>query len=139
MNPTILGGNKITITLETGATEEIIVRQIPIRDYGDGFKHFNDEVALVAFLAGKPKEFALTLTPESYEEILSVGQEVNASGFFAFCRRRIEANSQQEAMNAAALAQLPEAARKTILEQGAKLMASQNSSGSSSIPQPRRV
>lgn len=136
---TLLGTKTITAIFESGESGEVVIRQIPVRDYDAGFKCFTDEVALVALLVGKPREFALTLSPDSYEEILSCGKELNERGFFGFCRRRIEADTQKEALNAAALAQLPEAARKNIIEQGAKMMASQSSSASSSGPQPRRV
>lgn len=143
MSTTLFGGRKITISLEgdpaTPNQVEVTVRQIPIRDYDAGFKSFTDEIELVALMVGKPREFVMTLTPESYEEILAAGREVNERGFFAFCRRRIEADTQKEALNAAALAQLPEAARKTIIEQGAKMMASQTLNESSSTPRPRRV
>lgn len=135
----LLGHKQITVALESGETAEVQVRQIPIRDYDTGFKFFTDEIALVGFLAGKNRDFALTLTPDSYEAVLAIGAEVNAKGFFGFCRRRIEANSQAEVAAMATMAQLPEDVRKLVLEQGAKVMASQTSSGPSSPPQPRRV
>lgn len=130
----LLGGVKMTVTFETGETTELLVRQIPVRDYDVGFKSYSDEVALVAFLVGKPREFAFTITPESYEEILTAGREVNEKGFFASCRRRMEAEAAKEIQVATALGSLPAETLKTLTEQGAKL-----SSNSSSIPQPRRV
>jgi hypothetical protein len=141
---TLFGGRKIEVYFEplpegsTPPAQTMTVRQIPVRDYDVGLKYFTDEIALVAFLVGRPREFAFTLSPQSYEEILSVGKEVNARGFFAFCQRRIEAKEQMDAAALVTIAQLPDEARKLVLSQGAK-MTSLNSSDSSSIPQPRRV
>lgn len=140
MNPTLLGLRLIKITLEPLAPDqplrelELNVRQIPIREYDSGLKHFSDEIALVAFMVGKPREFALELTPDSYEAILKIGREVNERGFFAFCRRRIEVIQTEQIQMSAALAQMPEDVRQLILNEGAKAMASTGSPGSSSPP-----
>lgn len=142
---TLTGKRLITVSLETGDGQEamgdnraeVSVRQIPIRDYEAGLKHFGDEIALVAFMLGKPREFALTLTPGSYEAVLTAGKELNERGFFAFCLRRIAATQQEQLQLSAALAQMPEDVRLSILAEGAKAMASTASSGSSS-PQPPR-
>jgi len=139
MNTTLMGGRLVKVTLLDGTEIEVKVRQLPLGEYDRAFPLSEDEIALVAFICEQPKSWADILTPESYELLFATAQEVNAKGFFAFCRRRIEANLNREALNAAALAQLPEAARRQIIEQGAKMIASQNSSDSSSTPRPRRV
>ena len=145
---TLYGGRALTVTFEPATsatpdaplrTEEIRVRQIPIRDYDAGFKCFTDEVALVAFLAGQPREWAFTLLPESYEEILALGREVNERGFFASCRRRMEADLNREIAISTAVSQMPEDVRRVVLEAGAKAMGLETGSDSFSPPRPRRV
>lgn len=139
---TLMGGKIITVFFEQESAEaearsaEIKVRQIPIRDYEAGFKCHTDEVALVGFLVGKDREFALTLTPESYEAIIETGKEVNEKGFFSFCRRRIAVNQDRETQTAVAFAQLPAEARNALMAEAVKLNPS---SVPSSISQPRRM
>ncbi len=148
---TLTGKKQITVTLEPvdGVAKEpfpVEVRQIPIRDYDQGFQCFNDEIALVAFLVGMPRTWALALTPESYEEILAVGTEVNQRGFFAFCRRRIEADLQmkmraavhretmRELEMAEAVLRMPTELRNEIMKAGAQAMGLTPSPESSSPP-----
>ena len=50
------------------------MRQIPVNQFETGFAFIEDEVQLVAFLCGKDKPWALTLAPESYEQVLATGQ-----------------------------------------------------------------
>jgi hypothetical protein len=165
MNPTLHGGHKITITFDPAAdaapdaqlrTEDVLVRQVPVGEYNDGFKHYANEVALVAFLINKPLAFvtgdAKTKTPgisgASYEEILAVGREVNDRFFFASCRRRIEAQLetekrgeiylevQRELRIAESFARLPEELRTKMLASIPMALPSGNAPSSSSPPRP---
>lgn len=138
---TLLGGKNITITLDRDPSapdqpprsESILVRQIPLRDYPEGLRLYRDEISLVALLLGKPVEFVLGtekspgLSPESYEEVLRVGREVNEKHFFAFCRRHIEAAqheaAQLEIARAEAVLQLPEEKQAAIRAQGMKALS----------------
>lgn len=161
MSTTLNAGRKINVTLEAAgdATEpnvvEVTVRQIRICDYDQGLKCFLNEIELVAFLIGKDKSWvtgtATTpgITPESFENILAVGREVNERGFFASCRRRIEAEeqarmrmeafkeTQRELEIIAGISKLPADLQARILTEGAKAMASLNGSDTSSPPPPR--
>ena len=100
---TLFGGKLMTALFEPlpdgtpVPAQEIKVRQIPVREYEIGFPLANDEAALVGFLVGKDKNFALTLAPESFEELLATGREVNRRGFFSFCQRRMEQIQRREA------------------------------------------
>ena len=131
---TLNGGLKLTVHFEpladgttVPAPEEIKVRQIPVRDYDAGFGFLEDEAALVAFLCGQPKAWALTLVPASYEDILEKGREVNERGFFSFCRRRTEQAQKQNAEMITAMAKLPQETIRQAMEVG---MARQNASRS---------
>jgi hypothetical protein len=77
-------------------TEQVRVRQIPIRDYERGFALVHDEIALAGFLCGKDRAWALTLAPQSYELVLAAGKEVNEKGFFAFAGRRAAELAEKE-------------------------------------------
>lgn len=103
---------------------EIKVRQVPVRDYETGFGQVNDEPALVGFLCGKDKAWALALEPEVFEEILTVGRTVNQKGFFSFCQRRMERLEKQQADMLGAMAKLPPEMVKLAMEAGRNLSAS---------------
>jgi hypothetical protein len=139
---TLFGGRKLEVFFEPLAdgtvppAQTLLVRQIPTRDYETGLQHYHDEPALVAFLVGQPREFAFTLSPQSYEAVLATGREVNEQSFFAACRRRMAAAQEKEFQAAILMARLPEADREVILRQGAKLLTGSPGS-SSTVPRPR--
>jgi len=126
---TLNGGLKHTVNLEPLAdgtlppAVEIKIRQIPVREYENGFPLVDDEPALVGFLCAKDKIWALGLAPESFEEVLTKGREVNAKGFFSFCQRRMERAEKQNASMIAAMATLPADVVKLAMETG---LAKQN-------------
>jgi hypothetical protein len=124
---TLFGGKKITVAFEPApdgtlpTPAEIQVRQIPVREYEAGFLFVDDEPALVGFLCAQKKDWALTLAPESFEEILVTGREVNAKGFFSFCRRRMARNREREADMIGLMATLPADQMKTLTDRGLEL------------------
>lgn len=109
---------------------EIKIRQIPVRDYEPGFPLVDDEPALVGFLCAKDKAWALSLAPESYEDVLTIGREVNQKGFFSFCQRRMERAEKQNASMISAMATLPADVVKLAMETG---LAKQNPSRSPTL------
>jgi hypothetical protein len=122
---TINGGKKITVTFEplpdgrpSADPAEIKVRQIPVRDYDKGFALVGDEIAFAGFLADKPRDWALTLAPESLEAILAAGREVNEKGFFSSCQRHTELAQRQQGEMLAMMGQLPPEALKVMVELG---------------------
>lgn len=131
---TLFGGRSITVNFEpvpdpaaegsfrVPDPEQIKVRQIPVRDFDAGFQFVKakDEAALVAFLAGKPKAWALTLTPGSYEDILAAGREVNDRGFFSSCQRRMELEEKEMAAMIKAMGTLPPETLRLAAELGKK-------------------
>jgi len=129
---TLNGGKKLTVTFEpvgesAPVSSEIKVRQIPVRDYEAGFPLVNDEAALVAFLCGQPKPWALTLSPESFEEVLNTGREVNEKGFFTFCQRRMERTQKEQAALYGALATLPTETVNKLMEKGLAIQSQSHS------------
>lgn len=116
------GGLEIDVLFEAvngmlPASERVKVRQVPIRDYNEGFKLVDDEPGLVSFLAGKPKDWALSLSPGSYEEILAKGREVNKVGFFPYCQRRTE---REQTRTLQVLQNIPPQALEAVIALGRK-------------------
>ena len=121
---TLNGGKTITVIHEPTAegaepvAESVKVRQIQVRQYEAGFTLVKDEAALVGLLCGKEKTWALTLTPESYEDVLETGREVNRRGFFTYCQRRMEQDEKQNAAMIGVMANLPPETLKLAMEMG---------------------
>ena len=131
-NTTLFGGKSLTVYFEQPAApaepilpEAIKVRQIPVREYETGLPLVDDEPALVGFLCRKDKAWALNLAPESFEEILTIGREGNAKGFFSFCQRRTERAAKAQADMIGLMATLPPETLKLAIEKG---LAAQNQS-----------
>lgn len=136
-NTTLLRGKLVLVTFDDEATLplEVRVRQIPVREYEAGFKLYTDEVALIAFLCAKPKEWALSLSPESYEEVIAIGREVNARGFFSFCLRRSEQEKTEQAQLFQVLSKMPPEVIQIAVAHSQQQSASP---GSSQPVRPRR-
>ena len=130
------GGIMLTVSFEpladgtVPAPDAIKIRQIPVRDYEAGFSRVDDEPSLVGFVCGKNKAWALTLSPDSFEEALTTGREVNAKGFFTSCRRRMERIQKEQASLYGAIATLPPETVKQMMEKG---LAMQNRSHSPTL------
>lgn len=139
MNTTLLGGRPVKVNLLDGTEAEFKVRQLPLNEYEKGFAIADDEIALTALICGHPKEWAYNLQPESYEALYQAAKEVNERGFFASYRRHTEAALQREVAISAVVAQMPEEMRRTVMEAGAKAMASATGRDSSSPPRPQRT
>jgi hypothetical protein len=133
-NTTLFGGKTITVHFESifadGSTTpdaQVKVRQIPVREYETGFPFVDDEPALAGFLCGKDKPWAINLTPESFEEVLTIGREVNAKGFFSFCQRRTERAAREQAAMIGIMATLPPETLKAAMERGLAIQAQSRS------------
>lgn len=138
-NITLFGGKNITVHFEPVAdasaeggfsvppAEEIKVRQIPVREYETGLPLVDDEPALVGFLCGKNKPWALTLTPESFEDVLAAGREINAKGFFSSCQRHMERAAKQQADMIGVMATMPPETMKLVMERGLAVQAQSHS------------
>jgi len=103
-----------------------------VREYDAGFAVVNDEFALAAFVCGQKKEWAFTLTPESFEAVLETGREVNEKGFFSFCQRRTELLQRQNADMFGQMKDLPPEALKVLVELGEQ--RTHGSASRSSLP-----
>jgi len=85
---TLLGGQTRMATLEDGSQEEIVIRQLPLRDYPKAFELLGDEIGLMAFICGKPRAQFEKIAPVCYEDVQAIAREVNEKGFFSYAARR---------------------------------------------------
>lgn len=86
---TLLGHTDLTVTLLDGSTEQVQVRQLPIREYPAYLAAQLDEAAMVEMICAKPAGWADTLTHESIESIVTEGDRMNADFFGRWLQRRI--------------------------------------------------
>ena len=85
---TLKQGREIDVTIdETGITEKVLVRQLPVKDYPKAIQATDNEMKLVAVICAKPQEWVGSLTPESYEAVVVAMNEVNEKGFFSYASR----------------------------------------------------
>jgi hypothetical protein len=85
---TILGSRNIEVTSSEGATETVSIHQISLKDYERAFAAIDDEFELAAIVTGRDKKFILSLSPESYESVRIILEEING-GFFVYADRQM--------------------------------------------------
>lgn len=135
---TFFGGMTFTVTHEDGSTESVKVRQLPMRHYETAYQLIRDEIALTAFccerstdkgplIADKP--WALTLQPESYEQLQDAARKVNEKGFFSYARRRNESERAEKQETLEMMAGIDPATLRSLAELGASR---------STVPSPQR-
>ena len=93
-NHTLFGGKTVPVVFESGATEELHVRQIKLVEYRALVALLDDEFGLVARVTGKKRAEIETLQPESYQLVFDAVREVNEKGFFTFTRRQQNAGNE---------------------------------------------
>jgi hypothetical protein len=87
---TLMGGKMVTVTLREGAKEEITVQQLAVAQMPRLLAVMEDEAAMVELFCGKPKGWAVTLTPEAHEEIVTEGERLNADFFGRWVQRQLQ-------------------------------------------------
>lgn len=79
---TALGGTMFTAHLLDGATEEVKIRQLPIRALvGQWARLQGDEAGLVELYCDKEEGWADTILPDDHDEIVKIGGELNRPRF----------------------------------------------------------
>lgn len=83
----VLWGNNVEVVYEkTGEKEAIKLREIPVEDWEKAVVAESNEFLLVELFAGKPPGWSKTIKPESFDQIITTGERLNAR-FFGFCER----------------------------------------------------
>ena len=85
---TLLGGEKLGLQFLSGETGEVFVRQLPIKDYPAYLACQQDELRQVELLCGQEKPWAETLTPESHESVITLGDKLNSDFFSRWLERK---------------------------------------------------
>lgn len=82
---------KKTVQLESGPTQEVVIREIRLRDYEEAHRALLEanEFRLVELSCDQKKDWALLLTPESYAELAELAATPNGvnARFFAWRAR----------------------------------------------------
>lgn len=143
---TLFAGRTVTVIYDDDSSEDVLLRQLPLREYERAFGLLADELALTAFFCGRDKQwlFGATAaataavpqrapTPASFEVLRRVAAEVNES-FFAWSARRQQQEAAAQKTMIEALANLPAEAVEQVIKLGWASI-SPTSSGTSS---PRR-
>ena len=86
----IRGGMDLELSLVGGGTEQVFVRQIPIRLMPQLLAALEDEPRMVELFCDRPEGWSDTLTPEAFEKIVAEGERLNADFFSRWLRRRLD-------------------------------------------------
>jgi hypothetical protein len=89
-NITLAGGVPIRAVFEDGHEEELLVRQLKLKEWPQAMTCLDDEIGLVAIACTKTRPQILELTPASYNEAHAAMKGANAAGFFTYAQRRLD-------------------------------------------------
>ncbi|MDR2462214.1 MAG: hypothetical protein LBD30_00325 [Verrucomicrobiales bacterium] len=73
----LLGGRALTVTFRDEHTEEVIVRELPIRHIQKLALTLDDEAAQAELYTGNEEGWDDTLTAASHEAVIKLGGELN--------------------------------------------------------------
>ena len=88
MTSTLLGGSPATASTRQGTTEEVFLRQLPVRLYPKLRDLASDESAQLELYCDRPSGWADTLTPESHEALLAAAEDLNSDFFQRWVERQ---------------------------------------------------
>jgi non-ribosomal peptide synthetase component F len=86
---TLRGGTSLSVDHSDGTTSEILVRQLPVRDFERWLGVMDDEPRVVELFAERPEGWGDTLTPASLELVVTEGERVNRDFFERWLQRRL--------------------------------------------------
>ena len=86
---TLFGGQEIEVSLTSGQTEQVFIRQLPIRQMPQMLAALEDENRLVELFCEKPEGWSDGLTVESFEKVVTEGERLNADFFSRWVQRRL--------------------------------------------------
>lgn len=142
---TLIGGRRVKVHFADGREEEILVRQLPVREYDRAFGLVEDEIALTAlicarditWIVGKLPEGEDGMLPESYELLQQTAQEVNAKGFFGYATRRSQKESAFKMQMLDAMKDMTPEQLAAAAAAGAQARSTSPTGSPASVPRPR--
>lgn len=84
----ILGELNATVRMQDGTEEQVVVRQLPLSAMFGYSQIQDDDAAHVELLCDKPSGWGDTVAEDSVDDILRLGDELNADFFGRWLRRR---------------------------------------------------
>lgn len=85
---TVLGQTTIVVRLADGREEHVVVRQLPIRMFGELLAALDDECRMISLATGKPLEWVHGLPPDQHERLIGEVDRLNADFFSRWLARR---------------------------------------------------
>ncbi len=85
---TLLGAAEYTAIKRDGPSEPIKIKQLPVRSLPAYRMALNNEVELVKLVTGKDDAFIDSLSNESFERIVEIGEELNRDFFGRWLARQ---------------------------------------------------
>lgn len=85
-----LGGVSLDVQRSDGSTEQVLIRDLPMKVLPDYWSRIEDESGTVELFCDKPPGWAEGLTRESFERVLAVGEERNLDFLLRYSRRASE-------------------------------------------------
>jgi non-ribosomal peptide synthetase component F len=86
---TLRGGTTVRVTHHDGSTGDVLVRQLPIRDFERWLTVMDDEPRVVELFTEHSEGWGDTLTPESLETVVTEGERLNRDFFERWLQRRL--------------------------------------------------
>jgi len=102
---TLLGGAIASVTMRDGKTEEVTIRQLPVKLFPVLLAAQDDEGKLAELYCDKPPGWADALSIDSFEAVITEGERINSDFFSRWVQRRI---NRQEKMMPGVTARLTE-------------------------------
>jgi hypothetical protein len=87
---TVCGGKDVEVKLGNGSSESVFVRQLPIKLMTQLLAALEDEPKMIELFCDRPAGWSDSLTPESFEALVSEGERINADFFGRWLQRRLK-------------------------------------------------
>lgn len=88
-NTTLNGGVNITVTKKDKSTEQVFIRQLEIWEFPALLDALGKEIEMIMLFCAKEKAWAKTLSVESWEQLVTTGEEINSDFFSRWVRRQV--------------------------------------------------
>lgn len=112
---------KFPVTLQTGETETLELRPLPLRKMELWLGALTDEAKMIDLATGKPSDWVDSLSPESANDLVQKVEEINRDFFYSWLRRRI---SRAEEMEPGSAKQYQHLLQKSVSTSGSRESAS---------------
>lgn len=92
----LFGGKVVPVTLRDGSTEEVRVKEIPIRQFETFLIAIEDEAQIISIVTGKDEDWVDNLADESHEALVAAAMDVNFTRVERWLDRKVSRGQQFE-------------------------------------------